>query len=484
MTRKLMIGILLSLVLLSPAGAMARVTGLPDFTTLVEEVAPAVVNIQVTQFGQRAGRGPGPQPGEEAQQPYSQEDIPEFFRRFFDVPGNPNRPGNPGFGQPDRRGAGSGFIIEQDGYIITNHHVVEDADQIIVRLADRREFEAVLIGSDPQSDIALLKVEATGLPTIKLGDSNALKPGEWVVAIGSPFNFEQTVTAGIVSAKGRSTAAQQYVPFIQTDVAINRGNSGGPLLNLDGEAVGINSWILSSSGGFIGLSFSIPIETARDAVKQLRETGRVSRGLLGVVVGPVTRELAEALKLKRSAGALVNDITPGGSAERAGIRPGDVILKFDGQTIDVSGDLPPLVGSRQPGAEVEVLVSRDGKQKTFKATLDALDPAQAAALAAGGEAARQSNALGIVVEAITPEARRALGSPEGGVLIADVESDEAYRAGLRAGDVILMINNEAVKDVNSFEAIVKDIPAGKALALRIFRGGSTSFIAYTPSLAE
>ena len=246
-------------VLIAFSGAAnARVTGLPDFTSLVEEAGPAVVNIRVTQFGERADRGET-----DMQSPHGQEDIPEFFRRFFDVPGAPNR------GQPDRQGAGSGFIIESDGYIITNHHVIDGADEIIIRMADRREFEAELIGSDPLSDVALLKVDAKGLPTLKLGDSEKLRPGEWVVAIGSPFNFDQSVTAGIVSAKGRSTNQQQYVPFIQTDVAINRGNSGGPLLNLDGEVVGINSWILSSGGGYMGLSFSIPIETANNAVAQL-----------------------------------------------------------------------------------------------------------------------------------------------------------------------------------------------------------------------
>ena len=285
----------------------ARVTGLPDFTELVEEAGPAVVNIRVTQFGERADTSA------EMQSPHGQEDIPEFFRRFFDVPGAPNR------GQPDRQGAGSGFIIEPDGYIITNHHVVEGADEIIIRMADRREFEAELIGSDPLSDVALLKVDASGLPTLKLGSSEKLRPGEWVVAIGSPFNFDQSVTAGIVSAKGRSTNQQQYVPFIQTDVAINRGNSGGPLLNLDGEVVGINSWILSSGGGYMGLSFSIPIETASNAVEQLREHGKVSRGLLGVQVGAVDREMAEALDLERPIGALVTSVNEGSAAEKAKI---------------------------------------------------------------------------------------------------------------------------------------------------------------------
>ena len=472
--KRVMMNMVLLLLTAVSTNLAASASSLPDFTSLAEKSGPAVVNIQVTQFGQRARRSPGN--GSDQQVP--QEEIPELFRRFFEVPGNPN------YDQPDRRGAGSGFIIEKDGYIITNHHVVDGADEIVVRLADRREFEAELIGSDPTSDIALLKVDANDLPTLKLGSSTSLKAGEWVAAIGSPFNFEQTITAGIVSAKGRSTGAQQYVPFIQTDVAINRGNSGGPLLNLDGEVVGINSWILSSSGGYIGLSFSIPIEIAMNAVQQLREHGKVSRGLLGVVVGAVTREMAEAMNLDRSAGALVNDTNPGGAADRAGIKPGDVILAFNGEVIETWGDLPPLVGSNPPGSEATVLVSRNGKEQTFEVTLDALETDDEGELLAAGEAQGQSNALGLAVEDLRSDQRRALGDPEGGVLISRVESDSAYRAGLRPGDVILMINNEAVDNVDSFESIVADLPPGKAIALRVLRDGVTNFLAYTPAVEE
>jgi serine protease Do len=460
------------LIFASGAG-QARVTGLPDFTGLVEESVPAVVNIRVTQFGDRVRPDP-----EGAENPHDSEEIPEFFRRFFDVPGNP------GYGQPDRQGAGSGFIIEEDGYVMTNHHVIDGADQIIVRLADRREFEAELIGSDPLSDIALLKIDADDLPTLKLGHSEALRPGEWVVAIGSPFNFEQSVTAGIVSAKGRSTGQQQYVPFIQTDVAINRGNSGGPLLNMDGEVVGINSWILSSGGGYMGLSFSIPIETASAAARQLREHGKVSRGLLGVQVGPVDREMAEALNLDRPIGALVNEVNEGSAAEKAGIQPGDVILSFNGVTIDSSGDLPPLVGSNPPGTEARVEVSRNGKEKTFTVVLDALEDDALGSQLAADDSGRQSNALGLQVESISAEARRALGDPDGGVLLSRVESDAAYRAGLRRGDVILMINNQPVGDVEDFDRIVAALPPGKAVALRIMRDGVTRFVAYTPTVED
>jgi serine protease Do len=463
-----------ALILLGAAGnSLARVSGLPDFTGLVEEAVPAVVNIRVTQFGDRVTPDSGV-----AENPHDLEQMPEFFRRFFDAPGNP------GYGTPDRQGAGLGFIIEEDGYIMTNHHVVEGADEIIVRLADRREFVAELIGSDPLSDIALLKIDVDRLPTLKLGDSNALRPGEWVVAIGSPFNFEQSVTAGIVSAKGRSTNQQQYVPFIQTDVAINRGNSGGPLLNMDGEVVGINSWILSSGGGYMGLSFSIPIETANAAVNQLREHGKVSRGLLGVQVGAVTREMAEALDLDRPVGALVNDVTAGSAAEKAGIVPGDVILKFNGTTVEAWSDLPPLVGSNPPGTEAELLVSRSGKEKKFTVVLDALEADEEGNLLGAESGNGQSNALGLRVESISDEMRRALGDPEGGVVVAAVESDAAYRAGLRRGDVILMINNERIEDVDSFERAVTSVPTGKAVALRVMRDGVTRFIAYTPTAEE
>jgi len=466
-----MIGLCLLALTAVSSNGFARVTGLPDFTGLVEDSAPAVVSIQVTQFGERA---PEITPENEGQNQRNRQQIPEFFRRFFDAPGNP------GYNQPDRRGTGSGFIFESEGYIITNHHVIENADQIIVRLADRREYEAELIGSDPQSDIALLKIDASDLPTLKFGNSKILRAGEWVVAIGSPFNFEQSVAAGIVSATGRSTNSQQYVPFIQTDVAINPGNSGGPLLNMDGEVVGINSWILSSSGGSIGLSFSIPIETASSAVSQLREFGKVSRGLLGVIVGPVSREMAEALKLKRPVGALVNDVNSDSAAERAGIQPGDVILEIDGEAIEISSDLPPLVGSNPPGTQVELLVSRDGNELTFDVTLGALDGDEHVAQLASSDESSQSNALGIDVESISNDRRQALGDPEGGVLISKIESDAAYRAGLRRGDVVLMINRDKVDDVDSFSAIVETLPEGKAIALRIMRQGVTNFIAYTP----
>ena len=470
--RFLFILLAVSLTAFSTTG-FARVTGLPDFTGLVEDAGPAVVNIRVTQFGDSPN---GDQRG--AQGPQGPQDMPEFFRRFFDQPGVPDR------GQQPRQGAGSGFIIESDGYIITNHHVVDGADEIIVRMANRHEYKAELIGSDPLSDIALLKIDADDLPTLKLGESESLKPGEWVVAIGSPFNFDQSVTAGIVSAKGRSNAQQQYVPFIQTDVAINRGNSGGPLLNLDGEVVGINSWILSSSGGYIGLSFSIPIETANSTVRQLREHGRVSRGLLGVNIQQVTREMAEALNLKKPIGALVDSVNPGSAAEKAGIESGDVILEFDGQEIETSSDLPPIVGANPPGTEAEIVVSRNGKRKTFEVTLDALEADEDGNITTSTQGDGSSNALGLNVEPIGDDRRRALGDPEGGVIVSAVEDDAAYRAGLRRGDVILTINNMKIEDVDSFESIAEKLEAGKAVALRVMRDGVTRYIAYTPTVED
>jgi serine protease Do len=454
--------------------AMAKVTGLPDFTELVEKTAPAVVNIHVTKFGTRAPRSSDRDDNSNGM-PDDHPEIPEFFRRYFNVPNNPQ------YGEPDRMGTGSGFIYDPKGYILTNHHVIEDADEIVVRLADRREFEAELIGSDETSDIAVLKINADeDLPYLKLGNSDTVKPGQWVVAIGSPFNFEQSVTAGIVSAKGRTNRAQQYVPFIQTDVAINRGNSGGPLIDMDGEVIGINSWILSSSGGYIGLSFSIPIEVAISTAKQLRETGKVERGLLGVIVGAVTREMAEALGLDRPVGALVNDVTADGAADRAGIKPGDVILSFNDTPVETWNDLPPLVGANPPGTKATIKVSREGKEKTFEVTLDALDSDSGAVLAQNDSAHNSGNVLGLAVESINSDRRRELGDPEGGVVITDVQSDDAWRAGLRPGDVILMINNQPVGDMDDFDDLLKDVEPGRAVALRVWRNGTASFIAYTP----
>jgi len=470
MKQRITLQFLVLLMLFISLPLLAKVGGLPDFTELVEKAGPAVVNIRVTQFGNR-----NPSSDQAEGQPENHPEIPEFFRRYFNVPGDPRGP------QPDRTGAGSGFIYSEDGYVMTNHHVIEDADEIIIRMADRREFEAELVGSDEASDIAVLKIKAKEpLPFLLLGESESVKAGQWVAAIGSPFNFEQSVTAGIVSAKGRTNRAQQYVPFIQTDVAINRGNSGGPLLNMDGEVIGINSWILSSSGGYIGLSFSIPIEVAISTAKQLRETGKVERGLLGVIVGAVTREMAEALGLDRPVGALVNDVTEDGSAERAGIKPGDVILSFNDAPVETWNDLPPLVGANPPGTQAVVRVSREGKEKTFDVILDALDSDGTTTVADSESTHKADNVLGLMVENINSDRRRELGDPEGGVVITEIESDDAWRAGLRPGDVILMINNQDVENLDDFEELVEQIEPDRAVALRVWRNGTASFIAYTP----
>jgi serine protease Do len=475
MKQKVTLQFMVLLLLFLTLPVAAKVTGLPDFTELVEKTGPAVVNIQVTKFGTRGQDAAGPEGMPRGEPGEGHPEIPEFFRRYFNVPDGPRG------GEPDRMGAGSGFIYDKEGYILTNHHVIDGADEIIIRMADRREFEAELIGSDESSDIAVLKIETDkDLPFLRLGESESVKAGEWVAAIGSPFNFEQSVTAGIVSAKGRTNRAQQYVPFIQTDVAINRGNSGGPLLNMDGEVIGINSWILSSSGGYIGLSFSIPVEVAASTARQLRETGKVERGLLGVIVGAVTREMAEALGLDRPVGALVNDVTEDGSADRAGIKPGDVILSFNDSPVETWNDLPPLVGANPPGTKASVRVSREGKEKTFDVTLDALDGESSTTLAEDGSTQKAENVLGLMVEDINSDRRRELGDPEGGVVITEIESDDAWRAGLRPGDVVLMINNQSVEDMDGFAKLVEDIEPNRAVALRIWRNGTASFIAYTP----
>ena len=451
----------------APLGAMAAVN-LPDFTELVEETSPAVVHIQTSNLGLSRNNRSG------------NEEIPEFFRRFFDAPDTPQR--HP-FGE-ERRGGGSGFIVDSNGYIVTNHHVIDGAEQILVRLADRREYEAEVVGSDPQSDIALLKVDASGLPTLALGDSDELKRGQWVIAIGSPFAMEQTVTAGIISGKGRSNGQQQYVPFLQTDVAINRGNSGGPLLNLEGEVIGVNSWILTTTGGSIGMSFSIPIEVAANTIQQLRDYGKVSRGLLGVGIEGVQRELAEALKLDRPSGALVNRVEPGSAAERAGIEVGDVILTYDGNPIESFTDLPPLVGVTSPGKRVDLVINRWGDRKTVSAVVAELPEPEALNTNLDSGRNEQSNALGLKVGPIEEGSREDLGNPEGGVVVREVENAAAWRAGIRKGDVILRINRGKVEDLADFNDHAADVGAGDTVALLLLQGGLPNFIAYSPGTEE
>lgn len=463
---------LFSLALVFIASLAQAVTD--DFSVVVENSIPAVVNIETTRFGQR----PNAQPQQGQELP---DDVPEMFRRFFE-PFGEGRP-RP---RPDQNGGGSGFIFDSDGLIITNHHVIDEADEIIVRLSDRREFVAELVGSDAATDVAVLRINADRLPVLEFGDSDALKAGQWVIAIGSPFRFEQSVTAGIISATGRSAASQQqqYVPFIQTDAAINRGNSGGPLIDRDGKVVGINSWILSSSGGNIGLSFSIPIETASATVEQLLEFGRVSRGFLGVGIESIDRNEADALGLDRPIGALINRIEPGSAAERGGIEVGDVILEVNGRTVEVFSDLPPLVGAVRPGEEVELLISRWGETQTLMVELDELEEASDDEDRGAEQDVEPSNALGLTVEPLTGEQRRRLDDVEGGVLVTAIESDNAYRAGIRPGDLLQMINSQPVDSLEDFDRIVEQIEPGRSVALLLWRNGATQFVAFTPESTE
>ncbi len=459
----------------------APLVQLPDFTRLVERAGPAVVNIEAT-IGRRgadeeelASREGQPMP----------DDMPEFFRRFFGQPGMPGGPGGPGAGPRSGMSQGSGFIISADGYVLTNHHVVEGATDIVVRLNDRNELKAELVGSDPLSDVALLKVEGSGLPVLRIGDSRGLKAGQWVLAIGSPFGFEHSVTAGVVSGVGRRSLdpSQQYVPFIQTDVAINRGNSGGPLLNTRGEVIGINSQIFSNSGGYMGVSFAIPIEVAMNAVRQLRDTGKVVRGQLGVRIQDVDRERLAELGLTRPVGAFVDSVENGSAAARAGIRPGDVITGFNGREIGRSAELPPMVGAMPPGSRASVTLMRGGKLLDVVVTLTALDTAAAPAAPAGpgtAPAPAAGNPLGVVVEELDASAREALGLRAGeGILVGRVIGLAARQAGLAPGDVILQVGRADIGSIADFEAAVKPLKSGDEVRLLVRNARSTGFVTFT-----
>lgn len=441
---------------------------LPDFTPLVESASPAVVNISTKQHVQARGAA--------AQMP-DLEGLPPIFREFF----GHSFPAPPEGQQPDAQSLGSGFIIAADGYVLTNNHVVADADEIIVRLPDRSELEATLVGADPRTDVALLKIEATGLPTVRLGDSNALKVGEWVLAIGSPFGFDHTVTAGIVSATGRNLPSESYVPFIQTDVAINPGNSGGPLFNLQGEVIGINSQIFTRSGGFMGLSFAIPIDVAMDVADQLRTEGKVSRGWLGVAIQEVNRDLAESFGLERPAGALVAQVMDGGPAAKGGLRVGDVILSVDGHAIDMSADLPHLIGAIKPNTKAKLEIVRDGERETLTVQIGALPDEGEEAAAAERNAEKSNNRLGVKVSELTAEQKRSLDLP-GGVVITEVSSGPAAMIGLRPGDVITHLNNQAIDSVSTFARVAEQLPKNRSVSMRVLRQGRASFITF--KLAE
>lgn len=432
---------------------------LPDFRDLVKETSPAVVNISTVQHAQRNSSL--------SRQYGMPDDMPEILRHFFGRQ-FPQAPGP----RRDHNSLGSGFIVSEDGYILTNNHVVQDADEIIVRLSDRRELEAVLIGADPSSDLAVLKVEADDLPTVDLGDSDRLDVGEWVVAIGSPFGFDYSVTAGIVSAKGRSLPSENYVPFIQTDVAINPGNSGGPLFNLDGEVVGINSQIYTRSGGFMGVSFAIPINVAMDVAEQLKTKGKVSRGWLGVVIQEVSKDLAESFGLDRAAGALVVQVVEGSPAEAAGLVSGDIIVKVNGKQVQLSSDLPHQVGRLRAGDTAELSVVRGGKRKTIDVEIGALPDSDDIQLSSNSAPAeRKSNRLGVVVSE-QPAGKQ----NEPGVVVTDIERGPAAMSGVVRGDIITMINGQRIDSVVDFDRVVADLPSRRSVPMRIVRRGQASFI--------
>ena len=453
-----------------PAPVSAQ--GLPDFTELVEKVGPAVVNIRTTERGRTARGGSGNE---------QEDEMAELFRRFF---GQPNRPGprnpqQPPDGEPQQRGVGSGFILSADGYVMTNAHVVDGADEVIVTLADKREFKAKTIGADKRSDVALVKIEASGLPSVRLGDASKLKVGEWVIAIGSPFGLESTVTAGIVSAKSRDTG--DLLPLIQTDVAINPGNSGGPLINMRGEVVGINSQIYSRSGGYMGISFAIPIDEATRVSEQLRVGGRVIRGRIGVVIARLTREVAESIGLGKPVGALVQSVEAGGPADKAGVEPGDVITKVDGRTVETSVELPRIVGGIKPGTKATLQVFRRGSSRDLSVVVAEFEPERVVAR----KAPERDNAkpptvssIGVAVSDLTDAQKREL-KLKSGVRVESVEG-AAARAGIRENDVILSIDNAEVTNAKQFETVMAKVDKAKPVTMLIRQGDVARFVIVRP----
>lgn len=440
--------------------SVSYASGLPDFTELVEEHAPVVVNISTVSKSKAEARGLP-----------DMEQVPDFLRHFFGAPS----PYQDRDEQKERSSTGSGFVVTEDGYILTNNHVVEGADEIFVRFNDRSELLAELVGSDKRSDLAVLKVEANNLPTAKLGKSKALKVGEWVFAIGSPFGFDYTVTAGIVSAKGRSLPNENYVPFIQTDVAINPGNSGGPLFNMDGEVVGINSQIYTRSGGFMGMSFAIPMDVAMEVVDQLRGQGYVSRGWLGVLIQEVNKELAESFGLDKPHGALVAQVVHGSPAQEAGLQVGDVIVRYEDEKIGLSSQLPHFVGRTKVGDTVELTVVRNGDRKKIDVKIGELPNSSDVPVKPTKASTPKANRLGLMVKELDDAALKDIGLA-GGVQVLAVENGPASKSGIRQGDIISKINNEGFDDLEGFEDVVKDLPTGKAIPVLVIRGGNPSFL--------
>jgi serine protease Do len=453
-------------VLATALPAAPLVSGLPDFTALVDHFGPAVVNVQVTEKREvpqeRAGGGANPN-----------DPFGEFFRRFG-IP-NPNLPNAPrGGSQPPARGEGSGFIVSADGYIMTNAHVVRGASEVVVKMTDRREFPAKVIGLDDRTDVAVLKIEAKNLPTVRIGDPAKLRPGQWVVAIGSPFGMENSVTAGIVSAVSRTLPGDQYVPFIQTDVAVNPGNSGGPLFNLNGEVVGINSQIYSQSGGYMGLSFAIPMDVANNVREQLVKSGRVTRGRIGVGIQPVSAALADSFGLDRPRGALVGNVEAGGPADKAGIKSGDIILSVDGRGVELDTDLPSLISSIKPGSSAQLELWRDRGTRKVTARVDELKEEGGKPVLASnsGAAGGETSSLGISVRALQLQEQQQA-ETEGSLVIERV-TGPAEAAGVQAGDIILGVNGTRVKSTAELAAAAKR--SGRTVALHIQREGRQIFI--------
>jgi serine protease Do len=470
------------------APVTTNIRGLPDFSDLVEQAGPSVVNIRTTEKLRRnENLGGAADPDEQMQ---------ELLRRFFGapMPGQPQqRPDSQrqrrGMPQPQepqevQRGVGSGFIITSDGFIMTNAHVVEGAESVIVTLTDKREFKARIIGSDKRTDVAVVKIQATGLPAVKIGDVNRLRVGEWVIAIGSPFGLENTVTAGIVSAKQRDTG--EYLPFIQTDVAINPGNSGGPLINMRGEVVGINSQIYSRSGGFMGISFSIPIDEAIHISDQLRANGRVQRGRIGVQIEPVSKELSESLGLNKAQGALVRAVEADSPADKAGIEAGDVILRVDNNTVEKAADLPRQIGSIKPGSRAVLQVWRRGNAKNISVTVGEFEAEKTAANHDADEADKSaetanSELLGLTITALNTVRRNEL-KIKGGVLVEAVKNPAA-RFGIREGDVLVAIGNDEINSIKDFEKSVARLEKGRPVSIVLRRGNWSQFVVIRPGSA-
>ena len=473
------IGVLATSMVLSVGGmhAVAQAQGLPDFTVLVENVGGSVVNIRTTER-HRATRGNGA--------PEMDEDMLEFFKRFgVPIPGQPNpkrapQQSQPQESEPQQRGVGSGFILNADGYVMTNAHVVEGAEEVFVTLTDKREFKARVIGADKRTDVAVVKIEATGLQAVRVGDVGRLKVGEWVIAIGSPFGLENTVTAGIVSAKARDTG--DFLPFIQTDVAINPGNSGGPLINMRGEVVGINSQIYSRSGSFIGISFAIPIDEAIRVADQLRSSGRVIRGRIGVQIDQVTKEVAESIGLGKPSGAMVRSVEAGGPADQAGVEAGDIITKFDGRTIDKSGDLPRIVGSTKPGSKATLEVFRRGASKELSVTVVELEAERPRSAPVERNAPKLPAVIGLLGLAVSDlsDAQKTELKVKNGVRVEAIEGAGA-KAGIREGDIILSLDKTEITSVKQFEAAIGKLDKPKSVTLLVKRGEWVNYIVIRPA---